>query len=73
MRRRFYPLEQFEVVEIKPGTKVRWRGRTEWLMLTHGQIYTVLSVEREWFRIIDDSGEDYLYPPEGFDLVENGQ
>lgn len=41
-------------------------------MLTHGHIYTVLSVEREWFRVIDESGEDYLYPPEAFDLVENG-
>lgn len=69
---RFYPLEQFESVEVKPGAKVRWRGQTEWLMLTHGQIYTVLSVEREWFRVIDDSGEDYLYPPDAFEIVDPG-
>ena len=23
-----------------------------------------------WFRIIDESGEDYLYPPSLFDVVE---
>ena len=23
-----------------------------------------------WFRIIDESGEDYLYPPQLFEIVE---
>lgn len=67
---KYYPLELFEVVEVRPGMKVRWRGQTEWLMLTHGECYTVLSVEKEWYRVIDGSGEDYLYPPEAFDIVE---
>lgn len=70
---RFYPPEQFEAVEVTPGAKVRWRGKTDFIMLNHNQVYTVLSVEKEWYRVIDNSGEDYLYPPEGFDLVENGQ
>lgn len=50
--------------------KVRWKGKTEFLVLTHNKIYTVLSTEREWYRIIDDSGEDYLYPPEQFEIVK---
>ena len=50
--------------------KVKYMGKTEFLMLTHGKIYDVISVERSWYRIIDDSGEDYLYPPECFDVVE---
>ena len=50
--------------------KVRWKGKTEALMLTHGKIYEVISIERGWYRIIDDSGEDYLYPPELFELAE---
>ncbi len=70
-KERYYPLDLFEVVEIRPGTKVRWRGKSDWLTLTHGKDYTVLSVEREWYRVIDNSGEDYLYPPEGFDIVED--
>ena len=39
------------------------------LCLTKGRIYNVLSVEKGWYRIVDDSGEDYLYPPENFELV----
>jgi hypothetical protein len=39
-------------------------------MLTNGKVYTVMSVEKDWYRIVDDSGEAYLYPPDGFDIVE---
>lgn len=50
--------------------KIRWKGKTEFLVLTQNKIYSVLSVEKEWYRIVDDSGEDYLYPPENFEIVE---
>lgn len=50
--------------------KVRFIGETEFLVLTHNKIYTVLSVEKGWYRIVDDSGDDYLYPPENFEIVE---
>lgn len=49
---------------------VRWKGKSRFLVLTYGKIYTVLSIEKEWYRLIDDSGEDYLYPPEMFEIVE---
>lgn len=50
--------------------KVRYIGKTEFLMLTNGKIYEVISIERKWYRIVDDTGEDYLYPPEQFEIVE---
>lgn len=50
--------------------KVRFLGKTESLVLTHGKIYDVLSVEKGFYRIVDDSGEDYLYPPKYFEIVE---
>lgn len=53
------------------GMKVRWIGETDFLVLTHGKVYTVLAIEKKWYRVIDDSGEDYLYPPELFEIVEN--
>ena len=49
--------------------RVRYLGQTDFLVLTHGTLYEVLSVERGWYRIIDDSGEDYLYPPDCFEIV----
>lgn len=50
--------------------KVRYIGKTEFLMLTNGKIYEVLSIEKDWYRVVDDTGEDYLYPPEDFVIVE---
>ncbi len=50
--------------------KVKYLGKTEFLVLTNGKIYNVLSVERGYYRVVDDSGEDYLYPPEYFEIVE---
>ena len=38
--------------------------------LTKGKRYNVLTVDRHgWYRIMDDSGEDYMYPPEMFTVV----
>lgn len=49
--------------------RVRYLGQTDFLVLMHGKLYEGLSVERGWYRIIDDSREDYLYPPQLFEIV----
>jgi len=36
----------------------------------YGKVYDVISIERGWYRIIDESEEDYIYPPEEFEIVE---
>ena len=48
---------------------VRYKGETAFLVLTHGKIYSDISIEKGWYRLVDDSNEDYLYPPELFDIV----
>ncbi len=49
--------------------RVKYTGETKTFMLTHGKEYTVKSVEKGWYRIVDDSGEDYLYPPHLFEII----
>lgn len=46
--------------------KIKYIGETIPLSLTKGKIYEVIAVEKGWYRIQDDTGEDYLYPPEPF-------
>lgn len=53
--------------------KVKFLGKTAFLILTNGKIYDVLSVERGFYRIVDDSGEDYLYPPEYFEVIKDSK
>ena len=62
------PGPDWDTEEIRQ--EVRWKGETEFLMLTHDKVYTVLGMEKGWYRLVDDSGEDYLYPPENFEIVE---
>lgn len=38
--------------------------------LLEGKEYPVISIECGWYRIWDESGEDYLYPPRSFEIVE---
>lgn len=51
--------------------KVRYLGKTELLSLTNGKVYEVIGEESGFIRIVDDSGEDYLYDPDSFEIVED--
>lgn len=49
---------------------VKYLGESSPIELLNGKCYEVLSVEDGWYRIIDETDEDYLYPPEAFELIE---
>ena len=40
--------------------------------LLKGKVYDVIEIVPEWgwYRIVDECGEDYMYPPELFEVVE---
>jgi hypothetical protein len=35
-----------------------------------GKVYNVISIERDWYRIMDEEEEDYMYPSGMFEIVE---
>ena len=49
--------------------KVKYNGETYGDLIT-GNIYECLGQERDCYRIIDESKEDYLYPIVEFEIVE---
>ena len=51
------------------GGLVLSAGEGELISLTVGKHYDVLAIERGWYRIVDDTNEDYLYPPSLFEIV----
>ena len=53
--------------------KIKFLGQTSFLVLTNNKEYDVISKEKGWYRIIDDSGDDYLYPPHLFTIVEEDE
>lgn len=60
--------------------KVQYKGpNNAQTDLTEGKVYEVLKtatvnivegLQGEWYVLVDDSGEDYAYPPHIFDIVE---
>ncbi|WP_434786127.1 hypothetical protein [Lactobacillus iners] len=50
--------------------KVRYLGNTEGISLTKNKIYETLDYEEVFLRVIDDTGEDYLYDFEKFQVIE---
>ena len=50
--------------------KVRFQGDYETVVLDFGKIYTVISIEKGWYRIMSELDEDYLFHPEDFEIVE---
>ena len=49
--------------------KVKYTGETD-VSLTNGKEYDVIAVESGWFRIVDDTEEDYIFPPDQFEVIE---
>lgn len=50
--------------------KVKLIGESDPLALLNGKEYEVTSIESGWYRIVDETDEDYLYPPEDFEIIE---
>ncbi|MBR2934817.1 MAG: hypothetical protein IKB79_04485 [Oscillospiraceae bacterium] len=49
---------------------VKYIGITNPVQLVNGKLYKCLGKEYEFYRVIDESGEDYLYLAEDFEIIE---
>ena len=50
--------------------RVKYIGKTDQLALINGKVYDVISVERGWYRIMTEIDDDYLFPPQAFEIVD---
>ena len=50
---------------------VKYVGTTNPLMLLHGKTYEVRVLKKGWFGIVDETKEEYAYPPELFEVVRS--
>ena len=55
---------------MKVSLKDDWRQIDEHQhRLTDGNVYVVIGIEADWYRIVTDAGRPVLFPPEIFDVV----
>ena len=46
------------------------RNFEEYKDLTYGQYYVVIGIEADEFRLLNDQGRPYLYPPQIFQIID---
>ena len=57
-------------MNINDKIKVKFIGKSDPLMLINNKIYDARVLKHGWFGIVDETNEEYAYPPELFEIVE---
>ncbi|MGN1370045.1 MAG: hypothetical protein ACI4WX_14345 [Aristaeellaceae bacterium] len=50
--------------------KVKYIGKADIVALEKGKVYNVIAIEKGWYRIMTELDDDYLFPPNQFEIVE---
>ncbi len=58
------------MMKINDIIKVKFIGEDNPLALRHGKIYSARILKKNWYGIVDETNEEYAYPPERFEIVE---
>lgn len=53
--------------------KVRYIGKGDPLYCLKGKVYEMIGESHGLWKVVDESGEDYLYSPELFEVVEESE
>ncbi|MCI5802558.1 MAG: hypothetical protein SOX72_00965 [Oscillospiraceae bacterium] len=53
--------------------KVKYIGEDDPLSLRNGKIYDALVSQKGWYCIVDETNEEYAYPPELFEEEKSSQ
>lgn len=51
--------------------KVKYIGESDPTALIKDKVYEVIAEEHDRYRIVDEEDEDYLYPKDAFEIVED--
>lgn len=58
------------LLKINSRIKVKYIGEDNPLALRNGKIYDARVLKKNWLGIVDETNEEYAYPPELFEMVE---
>lgn len=56
---------------IGTSVKVRFLGKGSKLSLQNGKVYDARILQRGWYGIVDETDEEYAYPPNHFEVVKS--
>lgn len=57
-------------LKINDIIKVKYIGEDNPLSLRNGKVYDARILKKGWYGIVDETKEEYAYPPEQFEVIE---
>lgn len=58
------------MVKINDKVKIKYIGEDNPIALRTGKVYEGRALKKGWFGVIDETHEEYAYPPEVFEIVD---
>lgn len=62
-------METGSLMKINSIIKVKFIGEDDPLSLRNGKIYDARVLKKNWYGIVDETGEEYAYSPEQFEII----
>lgn len=59
------------LLKINSMIKVKYTGESDPLSLINDKIYDARILKKGWYGIVDETNEEYAYPPEQFEIIKN--
>lgn len=60
----------FIMMKINDRVKIRYIGEDDPLALRTGKVYEGRVLKKGWFGVVDETNEEYAYPPKVFEIIE---
>lgn len=57
-------------LKINDMIKVKYIGESNPLALLNGKVYDARILKKGWYGIVDETNDEYAYPPEQFEIIE---
>jgi len=61
------------MMKINSMVKVKYTGKDDPLALRNGKVYDARVLKKGWYGIVDETGEEYAYPPRCLELVNQNE
>ena len=56
-------------MKMNDVVKVKYIGEDNPISLRTGKVYDARVLKKGWFGVVDESGEEYAYPPQVFEII----
>ena len=58
-------------MQVNDTIKVKYVGEDDPLSLRNGKVYEARILKKGWYGIMDETNEEYAYPPELFEVIDS--